>query len=109
MFGDKMNIMSLLKNAKNIEKMMSQAQEELEKIEITGEAGAGAVKVIMNAKHTIKSIYVDDEIYNESKEATLELIQGALNHASQQVAEIAQSKMMNPGDLFGSMSDGDDK
>ena len=58
MFGDKMNIMSLLKNAKNIEKMMSQAQEELEKIEITGEAGAGAVKVIMNAKHTIKSIII---------------------------------------------------
>ncbi len=109
MFGDKMNIMSLLKNSKNIEKMMSQAQEELEKIEITGEAGAGAVKVIMNAKHTIKSIHVDDEIYNESKEVTLELIQGALNHASQQVAEVAQSKMMNPGDLFNSMSDGDDK
>ncbi|HAG62191.1 MAG: nucleoid-associated protein, YbaB/EbfC family [Legionellales bacterium] len=109
MFGDKMNIMSLLKNAKNIEKMMSQAQEELEKIEITGEAGAGAVTVVMNAKHTIKSIHVDDEIYNESKEVTLELIQGALNHASQQVAEIAQSKMMNPGDLFNSMSDGDDK
>ena len=109
MFGDKMNLMSLLKNAKNIEKMMSQAQEELEKIEVTGEAGAGAVTVVMNAKHTIKSIHVDDEIYNESKEVTLELIQGALNHASQQVAEIAQSKMMNPGDLFNSMSDGDDK
>ena len=109
MFGDKMNLMSLLKNAKNIEKMMNQAQEELEKIEVTGEAGAGAVTVVMNAKHTIKSIQVDDEIYNESKEVTLELIQGALNHASQQVAEIAQSKMMNPGGLFNSMSDGDDK
>ena len=109
MFGDKMNIMGLLKNAKNIEKMMHQAQEELEKIEITGEAGAGAVKVVMNAKHVIRSIHVDDEVYQESKEVTLELLQGALNHANSQVSEIAQSKMMNPGDLFGAMGNTDDK
>jgi nucleoid-associated protein EbfC len=103
MFGDKMNVMSLLKNAKNIEKMMQQAQEELEKVEVTGESGAGAVKVLMNAKHVIKTIHVDDDIYNESKEVALELVIAAINHAGNQVADIAKSKMMNPGDLLGSM------
>jgi|GEM_PF-1532172 nucleoid-associated protein EbfC len=104
MFGGKMgDIMSLMKNAKNIEKMMKQAQDELQHIRITGEAGAGAVTVETDARHTIHSITVDDSVYNESKEVTLDLIIAAINHANKQAEEIAQSKMMNPGDLFGSM------
>ena len=112
MFGGKMgDIMSLMKNAKNIEKMMKKAQEELEHITVIGEAGAGAVKVEMNAKHELLSIHVDDDIYTESKSVALDLIQAAINHANAQVAEVAQSKMMNPADLLGSfnMDDQDTK
>ena len=109
MFGGKMgDIMSLMKNAKNIEKMMKKAQEELEHITVIGEAGAGAVKVEMNAKHELLSIHVDDEIYKESKLVALDLIQAAMNHANAQVAEVAQSKMMNPADLLGSFNMGDE-
>ena len=44
MFG-KSGIGNLLKQTQQIQKKMKQAQEELKKIEVEGDAGAGAVKV----------------------------------------------------------------
>ncbi|MCH9770511.1 MAG: YbaB/EbfC family nucleoid-associated protein, partial [Gammaproteobacteria bacterium] len=50
MLGDKFNLMGLLKNAGKIQGMVEGAQSELEKIEVTGEAGAGAVTATINAR-----------------------------------------------------------
>ena len=102
-----MNIMKLLKNASKIESMMKEAQEELESTVITGEAGAGAVKVTMNAKHMIRGIDIDDEIYKD-KEIAMELLIGALNNASEQIETITKSKLMNAGDMFGDVMDSGD-
>ena len=46
MFGDKLNLGSLLKNAKKMQEMVEQAQTELKNTEVTGNAGAGAVKIV---------------------------------------------------------------
>ena len=103
-----MNIMKLMKNAHNIEKMMKEAQKDLEQTFVTGEAGAGAVTVKMNAKHTIQSLHIDDETHNGPKEIEIELIMGAINHAASQIEEITKSKIMNASDLLGSALDGKD-
>ena len=105
MLGDKFNFGSLMKNAKKMQEMMEKAQEELAKIEITGESGAGAVKVIMNARHYVKNVTIDDEILKESKEVLEDLISAAVNDATQKVEEIAKSKMMDAGKLFGGPED----
>ena len=102
MFGDKLNLGSLLKNAKKMQEMVEQAQTELKNTEVTGNAGAGAVKIVMNARHEIKSLDIEDDIINREDKAVLQdLIIAAFNDAAQQVEKITQSKMMDASKMFG--------
>ena len=100
--SDKLNFLSLMKNAKKMQGMMEKAQAELAHMEITGEAGAGAVKIIMSAKFVVKSIHIDDEILKEEKQVLEELIAAAINDANRKVEELTKSKMMDFGNLMGS-------
>lgn len=108
MFGDKLNFGALLKNAKKMQQMMEETQGELATIEVTGEAGAGAVKTVMTARHFIKSLTIDPEIYNEDKAIVEDLIIAAVNDAASKVEKITKDKMLDASKLFGGMG-GDDK
>jgi nucleoid-associated protein EbfC len=108
MFGDKFNLGSLMKNAKKMQEMMEQTQEELAKIEVMGESGAGAVKVTLNARHFTKNIDIDADILKESKEVLEELIAAAFNDAAQKIEAVTKSKMMDTSQLFGADLSGDD-
>lgn len=107
MFGDKFNLVGLLKNAKKIQSMMEDAQGELEKVEVHGEAGAGAVEVFMNARHYVKSVKIDKEILNESIDVVQELVAAAMNDAARKAEVITKEKMMDFGKLFGGNLDDD--
>lgn len=109
MLGDKFNLGSLVKNANKVREMMEKAQEELANIEITGESGAGAVKVTLNARHFAKNVYIDPDILKESKEILEELIAAAYNDASKKVEEITKSKMLDAGKIFGDVTDIENK
>ncbi len=100
MFGDKFNLGALLKNAKKIQEMMTEAQTELAKVEVTGEAGAGAVKVVMTAQYVVKSLTLDDEILKEEKSVVEQLILAAFNNATEKAQKITQDKMADAGKLF---------
>jgi hypothetical protein len=108
MFGDKLNFGSLLKNAKKMQQMMEETQGELANIEVTGEAGAGAVTTVMTARHYVKNISIDDEILKEDKSIVEDLIAAAINDAAAKVEKITQEKMMGASKLFGGMTGGDD-
>ena len=108
MFGDKFNLGSLMKSAKKMQEMMEQTQEELTKVEVIGESGAGAVKVTVNARHFTKNVEIDPEILKETKEVLEELIAAAYNHAADQIETVTKSKMMDTSQLFGGDIPGDD-
>lgn len=101
MIGGKFNIGSLMKNAKKVQEMMEQAQEELAKIEVSGEAGAGLVKVVVTAQHQVVSVNIADEALTESKEVLEDLLKAAFNDANQKALKITQEKMMGAGNLLG--------
>ncbi|MDF1653653.1 MAG: YbaB/EbfC family nucleoid-associated protein [Coxiellaceae bacterium] len=92
---------NLMKNAGKIQEMMKQQQEELEKIQVTGEAGAGDVQVTMTAKHYVLKIDIKDEILKEDKEIVEDLIAAATNDATAKVEKITQEKMSGLGQMFG--------
>lgn len=96
----KFNLGSLMKNAKKIQEMMHKAQEELAKVRVTGEAGAGLVTVVLTAQHEIVQLTLSDELLKESKEIIEDLIKAAFNDASQKVSKITQEKMMSAGSMF---------
>lgn len=114
MLGDKFNFGNLLKGAKKIQELMEQTQEDLAKIEVTGEAGAGAVKIVMNARHQVKQVTIDDSLIQESqtqegKAVLEELITGAINNAAQKIDAITKSKMMDASKILGGLTDEDNK
>lgn len=100
MIDGKFNIGNLIKNAKKIQEIMQKAQEELSKIEVTGESGAGMVKVTLTAQHEVIKINLSDELLKESKEAIEDLIKAAFNDANQKTLKIAREKVVSTGSLL---------
>ncbi len=101
MFGGKFNIGDLMKNASKMQEMMEKAQEELAKIEVSGEAGAGAVKVVMSAKYMVKSLDIDPSLLTEDKTVLEDLIIAAINNASSKAEEVTKSQMSGISSLLG--------
>lgn len=101
MFGGKFNIGDLMKNASKMQEMMEKAQEELAKIEVSAEAGAGAVKVVMSAKYVVKSLDIDPSLLTEDKAVLEDLIIAAINNASSKAEEATKSQMSGISSLLG--------
>ena len=51
---------NLMKQAQAMQANLQKAQEELAKMEITGESGGGLVKVVMTGRHDVKRVSIDD-------------------------------------------------
>jgi len=67
--------------------------EEAANAEVTGEAGAGLVKVVMNGRHDVKNVSLDPSLMSEDKEMLEDLLAAAVNDAVRRV-ESSQKDMM---------------
>ncbi len=105
MVGSKFNLGSLMKNAKKIQEMMQQAQEDLAEIIVEAEAGAGLVKVRMNAQHDVLDLIIDPELKDESLEVIQDLLKAALNSANQKALKIAKQKILSARDIISNEDD----
>lgn len=84
---------NLMKQAQKMQEQMAKAQEELGNAEVTGESGAGLVKIVMNGRHDVKSVVIDPSLLEEDKELLEDLLAAAVNDANRKVEENSQSKM----------------
>jgi len=96
----------LMKQAQEMQENMKKAQEELAKMEVTGQSGGGMVTVVMTGRHDVKRVTVDDSLMGDDKEMLEDLLAAAVNDAVRQVEAQTQDKMagmtagMNlPGDF----------
>ena len=79
------NIADLMQQAQKMQADMKKAQEELAHAEVTGEAGAGLVSVIMTGRHDVKRVAIDDSVFTEEKEVLEDLLAAAVNDAVRKV------------------------
>jgi DNA-binding YbaB/EbfC family protein len=56
------NLAGLMKQASQMQSKMAEMQTKLEAMEITGEAGAGLVKVTLNGKSDLRGLVIDPKI-----------------------------------------------
>ena len=84
---------NLMKQAQKMKDDMQKAQEELDKLEVQGESGAGLVKIIITCKHNVKKVTIDDSLLSEDKDMLEDLITAAFNDAVIKVDEATQEKM----------------
>tara|TARA_B100000214_G_C23755280_1_gene529687 strand:+ start:399 stop:722 length:324 start_codon:yes stop_codon:yes gene_type:complete len=88
------NIGNMMKQAQQLQKKMSEAQNKLNEIEVEGSAGGGLVKIIATAKGNFKRISIDDSlIKNDEKEILEDLIIAAINDAKEKGEIAAQEEM----------------
>jgi len=83
---------NLMKQAQKMQSEMVKAQEELAKTEIEGQAGGGMVTVVMNGKHEVKRVKIDDSLVGEDKEMLEDLVAAAINDAVHKVEETTKDK-----------------
>lgn len=83
----------LMRQAQAAQDAMKKAQAEIAAAEITGEAGAGMVKITLNGKHEAKRVVIDPEALKEDKEFLEDLIAAAINDAAQKIERHSADKM----------------
>lgn len=87
------NMGDMMKKAQKMQEDMQKAQEELAKAEVTGEAGAGLVKVTMNGRHDVRKVAIDPSLMSEEKDILEDLLAAAVNDAVRRVEENQKEKM----------------
>lgn len=91
-----MNIMQIMKQAQNVQAKLKESQKQLADMELIGEAGSGAVKIICDGQGKFKSIKLDSEalsISSENAEELEDLISVAMKQASDKASKEMESKM----------------
>jgi len=91
---------NLMKQAQQMQEKMAKAQEQLAKMEVIGESGAGMVKVTMTGGHSVRRVEIDDSLMEDDKDMLEDLISAAFNDAVRRVEEQNKEKM---GALTGGM------
>jgi hypothetical protein len=83
-----------MQQAQQIQGRMQQMQEELAGLEITGQSGAGLVKVTLNGKMEARAVKIDPSLIKPDEAELLEdLILAALQDAKGKVEAAVQTKM----------------
>ena len=88
-----MNIGDLMKQAQQMQANMQKMQEDLANIEVKGEAGAGLIAVVMNGRHDVKHVSIDDSLMKEDKEMLEDLLAAAVNDAVRKVEKQNRDRM----------------
>ena len=94
MFGGKGGMGNLMKQAQQMQERMQKLQEEIANMEVTGESGAGLVKVTITGSHNVRRVDIDESLMEEDEKDMLEdLIAAAFNDAARRVEETQKEKM----------------
>ena len=94
----------MIKKAQELQSQMEKAQEELNSIEIEGQAGGGMVSVKVNGHKELVSLDIDPGILKEDKEMIEDMILAAVNQGLQNAGKVAEEKMNSiTGGMMGKM------
>ncbi len=91
----------LMQQAQKMQEDLKRAQEEVAKLEVTGQAGGGMVNVTMNGRHEVRRVNIDRKLFADDPEMAEDLVAAAINDAVNKVATATQEHM---GQVAGGMN-----
>ena len=83
---------NLMRQAQQMQENVQKAQAELSNLEVTGESGAGMVKVVLNGRHEAKKVTIEPKLVAEDLEMLEDLVAAAINDASRKIEERSKEK-----------------
>jgi DNA-binding YbaB/EbfC family protein len=88
------NLGNMMKQVQEMQAKMADMQARLDETLVTGQAGAGMVKVTLNGKNLMKSVELDDSLMKPSEKEILEdLLMAAYNEARAKVDQMVAEQM----------------
>lgn len=87
------NIGQLMKQAQMMQENMRRMQEQLASVEVEGQAGSGAVKIVMTCKHEVRRVAIDPSVAGEDREMLEDLLVAAFNDATHKVEATVAERM----------------
>ena len=89
-----MDIMGMMKKAQAVQAKLQEAQEELGRLEVKGQAGGGMVSVTLSAKGELKGVQIDASLLIPADKEMLEdLIVAAFADGKAKADRAAAEKM----------------
>jgi DNA-binding YbaB/EbfC family protein len=86
------NIAQLMQQAQRMQENMQRAQEELSRLEVTGNAGGGMVSVTISGRMECRKVRIDPSVLSDPEMAE-DLIAAAFNDAVNKANAESQAKM----------------
>lgn len=95
------NLGQMMKQAQAMQAKMSEMQEKMAELEVSGQAGAGMVKATLNGKSELRGLKIDPSLVDPNDVEVLEdLIVAAVNDAKVKVeATVAEEMQKVTGGL----------
>ncbi|MDD5030467.1 MAG: YbaB/EbfC family nucleoid-associated protein [Rhodoferax sp.] len=90
---NKGQLAGLMKQAQAMQENLKKAQEELGSVEVTGESGAGLVKVTMTCKHEVRRVEIDPSLLADDKDMLEDLVAAAFNAALRKAEDTSSAKL----------------
>jgi nucleoid-associated protein EbfC len=88
------DMMKMMGKMKEVQGKIKEAQDNLVRVNASGESGGGMVKVIVNGKKQVISIDIDPAILRpEDKVLVQDLVVAAVNKASEEVEVLAKEEL----------------
>ena len=75
-------------------------QQELADLEVTGQAGAGMVEVVLNGKHEARRVRIDPKLLADDKDMLEDLVTAAINDAVHKLEQVTREKFSGLGAGF---------
>ena len=92
-------MMKMMGKMKEVQAKMKEAQDNLVRVQATGEAGGGMVKVTVNGKKQVISMDIDATILKaEDKVLVQDLVVAAVNKANEEVEIVAKEELKKATD-----------
>jgi nucleoid-associated protein EbfC len=83
----------IMQQAQKVQENIKRAQDEIARMEITGESGAGMVKVTLDGRHQARKVEINPAALGEDKEFLEDLVAAAINDAAQKLDNATKEKM----------------
>lgn len=83
----------LMRQAQQVQENIKRVQEEIARLEIVGESGAGMVRVTLDGKHQARKVEINPAAMQEDREFLEDLIAAAINDAAQKLEDAVKERM----------------
>lgn len=96
----------MMKAAQDMQTKMAEMQDELNRVTVIGESGAGLVKATATAKGELTALDIDPSIFNaDEKEVVEDLILAAIKDAQSKASDKGQEEMQKMTEGLGLPAD----